>query len=120
MGRLVKVGGRRRYVKVTSPHTTSPYLSYLKIKSKTRLNVHSFELNFPSHLAKGKRDGISHSLVEPQISVKDLSSNKWVGLTGLTANQKWSRDLLQFLSPSNELAFLSILGKTVYTDNTWG
>ena len=59
--------------------------------------------------------GLSPSLVAPQISVKDQSSNKWVGFR-LAANHKLSRYLLEFLPPSNLVAFLSILAKTVYTD----
>ena len=92
--------------------------SYLKIKSKSRLNAWSFGLNFPSQLAQQKRGGLSPSLIAPQISVKDITSNKWVGFR-LAANQKLS-NLLRFLPPSNLVAFLSILTKTVHTDCTIG
>ena len=71
-------------------------------------------------MAEGKRGSLFPSLVAPQISVKDLSSYKWVGFR-LAANQKLSRNLLHFLPPSNLalVAVLSISAKAVYTDCNW-
>ena len=86
-------------------------------KFKTPLNACSLGLNFPNHLVKGKRSGLSPSLVAPQIVLKDLSNNKWVDFQ-LAANQKLLRNLLHFLSSSNLAAIVSILAETVYTNCT--